>query len=604
MRVQLGTNRGYSGYRRLTHPKMVACAQDVQDAPASEAPPGVSGAGGEAVDSEDEEVALLEAQLAAARVRRAAKKRLAAAAGAQGGAAPAEQAARPASGADAAQQQKRQVHAPSKAPSQVQRPAKQQQQQQQQQQQRPPQRPRPKERSSGSIIFGGGGGQGSQPKQPAATKGAWICRFSSIKVSDFTMGSLDLEQAIKFSQSPGKQLAEIATYEVANRNALKASMAASSGARAPKLQVTTVAVVADRVSIKETKQGKPFSVWRLFDMQNTTLSLFLFGGAHSNAKLHKGGVVCLLDATTSNKDGRGVSLSLEDEQQVVHVGRAADFGWCCATRQNDGQRCTMFINKAKSEYCDYHVTSAYRKAKVARPELSTSALPVRPKAQAAASLRGRLAAGARKAGATFGARWPAGGGKNAAASAAVGTARGLTRAPGAPGGSRTIASDGRGVSGGSARIGGVSAAVRAQTAPMTASALARQHHEQAGIKPKPKLKNFGQGDFAALASKHEADPGKITKFNSRGAKYMKTMSMGDGTKGHDRGDGLDELGNAKRRIKLRAEAPAERTITLDLDDGAPAPPMPPRAAAQPQSSRERAAAILAARAASGGLKRR
>ena len=87
MRVQLGTNRGYSGYRRLTHPKMVACAQDVQDAPASEAPPGVSGAGGEAVDSEDEEVALLEAQLAAARARRAAKKRLAAAAGAQGRAA-------------------------------------------------------------------------------------------------------------------------------------------------------------------------------------------------------------------------------------------------------------------------------------------------------------------------------------------------------------------------------------------------------------------------------------------------------------------------------------------------------------------------------------
>ena len=59
---------------------------------------------------------------------------------------------------------------------------------------------------------------------------------------------------------------------------------------------------------------------------------------------------------------------MSDAGQLLKMGRSKDFGKCKALR-NDGQPCQMCVNKAITQYCEYHVGAAHKKLNAKRPSL-------------------------------------------------------------------------------------------------------------------------------------------------------------------------------------------------------------------------------------------
>ena len=59
---------------------------------------------------------------------------------------------------------------------------------------------------------------------------------------------------------------------------------------------------------------------------------------------------------------------MSDAGQLLKMGRSKDFGKCKALR-NDGQPCQMCVNKAITQYCEYHVGAAHKKLNAKRPNL-------------------------------------------------------------------------------------------------------------------------------------------------------------------------------------------------------------------------------------------
>ena len=429
-----------------------------------------------------------------------------------------------------------------------------------------PAREAPRRRAEGgSTLFGGAVGAAEARDRARERMGyakpSWVCPFSNIRVNDTKMGNLDLQQTMKFSQSESKRLDQIEKYEVANRNEVAARAAASSGARPKKLLVTTVAVAAERITVKTSANGKAFSVWRLFDMQHTTMSLFLFGTSHSDMRLHKGMVLCLLDACVDDKERKGVSLAVDDSSQVVVVGTAADFGCCKGTRK-DGAQCTMFVNKAKSEFCDYHVGAAFQRSKTARPELSTSSLPVRPGARRAPAsggsggIRNRLAMQDKKMGGTYS--------SSLSKSSAMGGA-----------GARSTFRSNDGGAHGRGHLSNVGITKNPNVGVLSAADLAARRNTDEAIRKKTKVVQYSKEQLGEIA----ANPNVSVK-NSRGSKYVTTLSRGETNAGGGRDDGLDELGNVSKEIQLQTKprpstAPGAATraggggkmMTLTIDNG-------------------------------------
>ena len=59
---------------------------------------------------------------------------------------------------------------------------------------------------------------------------------------------------------------------------------------------------------------------------------------------------------------------MSDAGQLLKMGRSKDFGKCKALR-NDGQPCQNVVNKAITQYCEYHVGAAHKKLNAKRPNL-------------------------------------------------------------------------------------------------------------------------------------------------------------------------------------------------------------------------------------------
>ena len=60
-----------------------------------------------------------------------------------------------------------------------------------------------------------------------------------------------------------------------------------------------------------------------------------------------------------DNDG-GKSLSVFDNEQILKVGTATDFGICRGTRK-DGTKCTMPVNIRLCEWCEYHAGEALKR---------------------------------------------------------------------------------------------------------------------------------------------------------------------------------------------------------------------------------------------------
>jgi hypothetical protein len=91
----------------------------------------------------------------------------------------------------------------------------------------------------------------------------------------------------------------------------------------------TLAAVGEVSARKEDGQGRPFSIWKLTDLSDTMITLFLFGNAYS--EYHKdgrpGAMVALFSPKVRSEGGQ-FSLSISSGDSMLELGSASEFGFC------------------------------------------------------------------------------------------------------------------------------------------------------------------------------------------------------------------------------------------------------------------------------------
>ncbi|KAK8777099.1 hypothetical protein V5799_029554 [Amblyomma americanum] len=147
----------------------------------------------------------------------------------------------------------------------------------------------------------------------------------------------------------------------------------------------TVGVLVNKSPPKTSKNGKPFSIWKLTDLQDceNLVCIFLFGDVHEKHwKTSVGSVVGFLNPSIMpNKDSYSsrteVCLSIDHPGKVMLMGTSKDFG-TCRGKTRDGQACTNVVNMSTCPYCVYHIKAEYRKMSSKRTELQASYSGVAP----------------------------------------------------------------------------------------------------------------------------------------------------------------------------------------------------------------------------------
>ncbi|KAL4421928.1 hypothetical protein ABPG77_005212 [Micractinium sp. CCAP 211/92] len=135
----------------------------------------------------------------------------------------------------------------------------------------------------------------------------------------------------------------------------------------------TIAVVGERSKPRETATGRTYSIWKVTDLDQSSLSLFLFGAAHDDLWREPEGTIVALFTPKVRAEG-DFSLSVDSADQIWVLGQSPEFGYCEAKKKN-GEPCRMPVNAARCPFCPYHVQSEYNKMKpTARNEFQTSNL--------------------------------------------------------------------------------------------------------------------------------------------------------------------------------------------------------------------------------------
>lgn len=108
------------------------------------------------------------------------------------------------------------------------------------------------------------------------------------------------------------------------------------------------------------------------------VDLFLFNtGFDRFWKLTEGTVVAILNPNVmppppGRQDTGRFSLVINsDEDTIIEIGLARDLGYCQSVKK-DGDSCGTWINKKRTQFCEYHSNEAVKKAKQARVEMNTS----------------------------------------------------------------------------------------------------------------------------------------------------------------------------------------------------------------------------------------
>lgn len=157
----------------------------------------------------------------------------------------------------------------------------------------------------------------------------------------------------------------------------------------------TIGVVAKQLDRQTAKNGKPFSIWNLTDLEDCTktVSFFLFGAVHEKLikQMGVGSVIGLLNPSimppkkddAQNSFDSTPALTVDVAERTMHIGLSTDLGWCLATKWRNKQpagKCLAFINKQVSDVCVFHMKSKYKKSSARRSELQGSvAAPVAKK---------------------------------------------------------------------------------------------------------------------------------------------------------------------------------------------------------------------------------
>uniref|UniRef100_A0ACD5XZ93 Uncharacterized protein n=1 Tax=Avena sativa TaxID=4498 RepID=A0ACD5XZ93_AVESA len=133
----------------------------------------------------------------------------------------------------------------------------------------------------------------------------------------------------------------------------------------------TAGVVLDKGTTRKSAQGSDYSIWKMGALDDSEVSVFLFGDAHTH---YSGGAVgdvfALFNGNVRmDKGGKGFSVSVNSVGQMMKMGVSADFSICKGKRK-DGMACTMATNKRKGSYCKFHSSnSSSQKYSTGRVEL-------------------------------------------------------------------------------------------------------------------------------------------------------------------------------------------------------------------------------------------
>ncbi|KAF2202380.1 TTL-domain-containing protein [Delitschia confertaspora ATCC 74209] len=129
-------------------------------------------------------------------------------------------------------------------------------------------------------------------------------------------------------------------------------------------------------SESDTSSAGKFMVIRLTDLR-WELDLYLFDTGFSRFyKLTTGTLVAILNPDIMpprNRDTGKFSLKLtSSDDTVLEIGVARDLDFCHAMKK-DGKECGQWVDKRKTEYCDFHINLQVEKARRGRMEVNTIA---------------------------------------------------------------------------------------------------------------------------------------------------------------------------------------------------------------------------------------
>ncbi|CAK7329495.1 unnamed protein product [Dovyalis caffra] len=132
----------------------------------------------------------------------------------------------------------------------------------------------------------------------------------------------------------------------------------------------TVGVLIEKGSPKTSSVGKSYCIWKIGSLDESSVSLFLFGDAYQqNCKEQAGTVFALFNCTVrKDNEGAGFSFSVFSANQILKMGTSIDYGVCKGKRK-DGLACTLVINKRQGIYCRYHKSKASERFSTVRTEL-------------------------------------------------------------------------------------------------------------------------------------------------------------------------------------------------------------------------------------------
>ncbi|KAK3194040.1 hypothetical protein Dsin_025350 [Dipteronia sinensis] len=132
----------------------------------------------------------------------------------------------------------------------------------------------------------------------------------------------------------------------------------------------TAGVLIEKGYPKTSSIGQQYSIWKIAYLDETAISVFMFGDAYEkNCKEEAGTVFALFNcAVRKAGKGSGFSLSVSSASRILKLGTSVDYG-VCKGKGSDGVACTAVINKRKGVYCSFHKLKAAKKFSSTRTEL-------------------------------------------------------------------------------------------------------------------------------------------------------------------------------------------------------------------------------------------
>lgn len=136
--------------------------------------------------------------------------------------------------------------------------------------------------------------------------------------------------------------------------------------------MATMGIVFSNSGTRISKNGRAFSILTLGDLHTgPTVSVFLFGNAYSkfSTKIQVGSVIAVFGSSimpVRNGGDTRISLSINDTNQIVLVGKAMDYGTCSGvdTRRNNASfgesggtktvKCKNYVDLRLGCFCKYH----------------------------------------------------------------------------------------------------------------------------------------------------------------------------------------------------------------------------------------------------------